>query len=109
MDENTLHFRGPGSVESQLSDVTDRELEQEVKRRKEKARAVHLPRALKNPDWAKVVSRATGYIARMNQNPPWDNIDIAGEIFQDVMCAVYGDNIINWITRRTVPIPRSRQ
>lgn len=90
-------------MRTDIRDLSDEELEQELERRKEKSEktsALPVPKPLANIDWARVISIAQEGVQNLARDRPYLDDDFDTWVFEAVMEAVYGKNIWKWWNSR---------
>ena len=83
-----------------LKNVSEKDLEAELARRKKAKEAGERPKLVKSPDLSKLIACGEAHIASLETEGFVDD-DSAHYIYEAAMIALYGPDIFKWINKKT--------
>lgn len=82
-----------------IKDLTDEELQKELKRRAEERRQKSIPKPLDKPDFSEVIKMAEEVIQDTLGGLEEIDEDTVNYFYEECMRAVYGQNIFDWLNK----------
>lgn len=82
-----------------ITELSDDELEAEMKRRREAMEAAKRPKPMPSPDFSNVVSQCAEYIKQLS-TLGYSDEDLKDYVFEAAVEAIYGQNIWDWVCEK---------